>query len=49
MKAFISEYGLTIVECIGGSIIILILYTTFFKTGVFLSFINNFLQTLIGG
>ena len=48
MKAFISEYGLTILECIGASIIISILYTTFFKTGLFLSFISTFLQTLMG-
>lgn len=49
MKEFISEYGMMILEGLGGSIVIGLLYATFFSNGAFVSFVNQFLATLIGG
>lgn len=48
MREFISEYGIVILECVGCSIIVGLLFLFMFS-GTFGEVISNFLKSIIGG
>lgn len=48
MKGFISEYGLMIVEGVGGCMLLALVYQCIFGSA-FSQYVNQFVQALIGG